>query len=110
MEAIGEHGANDSAGTGVSGLSAAALLRGRGLRTVPATASPTALPMGGAPDGGAAPASADLTTSLALLDSAITAAQDELAAATFHEAADFAELTEDLSRRIDYLQLQAAAA
>src|SRR5919205_1133062 len=110
MEAIGEQGAEGAAGTGVSGLSAASLLRGRGLRNDPAAASLAAVPMRGAPSGGAAPATADLKTSLALLDSAITAAQEELAAANFLEAADFAELTEELSRRIEYLQLQAAAA
>ncbi|HKS00478.1 MAG TPA: HNH endonuclease, partial [Arthrobacter sp.] len=80
MEAVGEQGAEGAAGTGVSGLSAASLLRGRGLRSVPAAASLAAVPVGGASDGGAAPATAYLKASLALLDSAVTAAQEELAA------------------------------
>ncbi|MFE4833808.1 DUF222 domain-containing protein [Arthrobacter sp. NPDC056691] len=142
MEAIGEHGANRSAGTDVSGLSAAALLRGRGLRSVPGAGTPTKDTSDGgaaagfrsdapASDGGAAagiaadsgsagkasaepasPARATpgLQASLALLDSATAAAPEELAAANFLQAADFAELTEELSRRVEYLQLQAAAA
>ncbi|MFE5839980.1 hypothetical protein ACFQ50_24355, partial [Arthrobacter sp. NPDC056493] len=142
MEAIGEHGANSSAGTDVSGLSAAALLRGRGLRSVPGAGTPAKdtsdggaaagfrsdapASDGGAPAGFAAgsgsavqasaepasPARAtpDLQASLALLESATAAAPEELAAANFLQAADFAELTEELSRRVEYLQLQAAAA
>jgi hypothetical protein len=110
MEAIGEHGAESAAVTGAAGLRAAALLRGRGLRSVPAVATSPGASVEGNSDAGAGPATADLKASLALLDSAITAAQEELAAANFLEAADFAELTEKLSRRIEYLQLQAAAA
>ena len=55
-------------------------------------------------------ATTDLEAALALLDSAITSAPEELASANFLQAADFAELTEELSRRIEYLQLQAASA
>ncbi|MDQ1056744.1 hypothetical protein QFZ23_000645 [Arthrobacter globiformis] len=55
-------------------------------------------------------ATPDLEAGLALLDSATTAAQEELAAANFLEVADFADLAEELSRRIEYLQLLAAAA
>ncbi|MFC9333609.1 DUF222 domain-containing protein [Arthrobacter sp. NPDC057009] len=110
MEAIGEHGADIAGGTDVSGLNAAAPLRGRGLRSVPAAASPSSARIEGTSDGGAALATADLRAGLVLLDSAVAAAEEELAAASFPEAADFAELTEQLSRRIEYLQLQAAAA
>ena len=52
----------------------------------------------------------DLEAALALLDSANTSAPEELAGANFLQAADFAELTEELSRRIEHLQLQAASA
>ncbi|MFE4833204.1 DUF222 domain-containing protein [Arthrobacter sp. NPDC056691] len=142
MEALGEHGANVGAGTDVPGVSAAALLRGRGLRSVPGAGTPAKDTSDGgaaagfrsdapASDGGAAagfaadsgsagqasaepasPARATpgLVASLALLDSATAAAPEELAAANFLQAADFAELTEELSRRVEYLQLQAAAA
>jgi hypothetical protein len=55
-------------------------------------------------------ATPDLQASLALLDSATSSAPEELAAANFLQAADFAELTEELSRRVEYLQLLAAAA
>ena len=51
-----------------------------------------------------------MKAALALLDTAITAAPEELAGANFLQAADFAELTEELSRRVEYLQLQAAGA
>ena len=110
MEAIGEHGADIAGGTDVSGLNAAAPLRGRGLHSVPAAASPSSARIEDTSDGGAALATADLRAGLVLLDSAVAAAEEELAAASFPEAADFAELTEQLSRRIEYLQLQAAAA
>ncbi|MDQ1057258.1 hypothetical protein QFZ23_001159 [Arthrobacter globiformis] len=104
MEAIGEQGADTAAGRDVSGLSAAALLRSRGLRSVPSAGLATA------ELASQALATSDLEAGLALLDSATTAAQEELAAANFLEAADFAELAEELSRRIEYLQLLAAAA
>ncbi|MFE5835709.1 DUF222 domain-containing protein, partial [Arthrobacter sp. NPDC056493] len=157
MEALGGHGANVGAGTDVPGVSAAALLRGRGLRSVPGAGTPAkdtsdggaaagfrsdapasdggaaagfrsdapasdgGAPAGIAADSGSAgqastepasPARAtpNLQASLALLDSATSSAPEELAAANFLQAADFAELTEELSRRIEYLQLQAAAA
>ncbi|MDQ0617214.1 hypothetical protein [Arthrobacter globiformis] len=119
MEAIGEHGANSSTGTDVSGFSAAALLPGRGLRSVPAAGSATlgsGTPGPVSPDlaatelGSPAPATPDLKAALALLDTATTAAPDELAGANFLDAADFAELAEELSRRVEYLQLQAADA
>ena len=51
-----------------------------------------------------------MKAALALLDTAITAAPEELAGANFLQAADFAELTEELSRRVEYLQLHAAGA
>ena len=120
MEAFGEPGANSSAGTDVTGFSAAAQLRGRGLRSVPSaggsaaigSAKPGPASVGPAPAGLGCPALAttDLEAALALLDSAITSAPEELASANFLQAADFAELTEELSRRIEYLQLQAASA
>ncbi|MDQ0616541.1 hypothetical protein [Arthrobacter globiformis] len=119
MEAIGEHRADTAAGTDASGLSAAALLRGRGLRSVPAAGSATlgsGTPGPVSPDlaatelGSPAPATPDLKAALALLDTATTAAPDELAGANFLDAADFAELAEELSRRVEYLQLQAADA
>ncbi|WP_194718276.1 DUF222 domain-containing protein, partial [Arthrobacter ipis] len=55
-------------------------------------------------------ATSNLKAALALLDSATSSAPEELAAGSFLEAADFAELTEELSRRVEYLQLQAADA
>jgi len=55
-------------------------------------------------------ATTDLKASLALLDSATSSAPEELAAANFLQAADFAELTEKLSRRVEHLQVLAAAA
>ncbi|MET3936272.1 DUF222 domain-containing protein [Arthrobacter sp. OAP107] len=142
MEAIGEDRADSSAGTNVSGLGAAVLLRGRRLRSVPAAlladASVKDVSDGGAAAGFAAgagpatqrlatngpepvaaattelaspaPATTDLKASLALLDSATSSAPEELAAANFLQAADFAELTEKLSRRVEHLQVLAAAA
>ncbi|WP_395401050.1 DUF222 domain-containing protein [Arthrobacter sp. UC242_113] len=143
MEAFGEDRADITGGTDVSGLGAAALMRGRRLRSVPSEAPAAGSSSGSfvkdASDGGAAPdsgspipgprtdgpesvatattelaspplATSNLKAALALLDTATTAAPDELAAANFLEAADFAELTEKLSRRVEYLQLQAAAA
>jgi hypothetical protein len=122
MEAIGEHRADSSAGTD-AGFSAAALLRGRGLRSVPTAPLPDSpiSPIKGTSDGGAAagftadvpasrPATADVKASLALLDAATAAVVEELAGAGFLEAADFAELTENLSRRVEHLQVLAAAA
>jgi hypothetical protein len=47
---------------------------------------------------------------LRLLDSALESAPDELALAGFPDAADFAELAEELSRRVEYLQLLGAGA
>ncbi|MFF2317627.1 DUF222 domain-containing protein [Arthrobacter sp. NPDC058097] len=91
MEAIGEDRAEIGAGTDVSGPSAAALLRGRRLRSVPSVTT-------------------DLKTALALLDSATSSAPEELATANFLQAADFAELTEKLSRRVEYFQVLAAGA
>jgi hypothetical protein len=55
-------------------------------------------------------ATTDLKASLALLDSATSSAAEELAAATFLQAAGFAELTEKLSRRVEHLQVLAAGA
>jgi Domain of unknown function (DUF222) len=91
MEAIGEDRAEIGAGTDVSCPSVAAVLRGRRLRSVPS-------------------ATTDLTAALALLDSATSSAPEELATANFLQAADFAELTEKLSRRVEHLQVAAAAA
>jgi hypothetical protein len=121
MEAFGEDRADIAAGTDVSGLSAAALLGGRALRSVPSAGSLTGSPIKGTSDGGAAagftadvpassPATADMKASLALLDAATAAVVEELAGAGFIEAADFAELTENLSRRVEHLQVLAAAA
>ncbi|WP_395401872.1 DUF222 domain-containing protein [Arthrobacter sp. UC242_113] len=170
MEAIGEQGADTAAGTDVSGFSAAALMRGRGLHSIPSAGSLSGSPIlsdapaSGTSDGGAAagfdatnrfgaglasavnapaaagfptlgsvtlgsqtpgpvstdlaatelgspaPATPKLKAALALLDSATGSAPEELAEANFLQAADFAELSEELSRRVEYLQLQAAAA
>ena len=164
MEAMGEQAADHTAGRAVTpGLSAAALLRGRRLRSVPASASRTdclasdggaaagfgAFPgMRRAPadgiriaprsadqdghDGGAAagfgnadfgpagvgaasgdamPAGASdcLKRCLDLLEAAIESAREELALAGFAEAADFAGLTEEISRRFEYLQIGRAS-
>ncbi|GAB15200.1 hypothetical protein ARGLB_083_00890 [Arthrobacter globiformis NBRC 12137] len=139
MEAIGEHGAHSSAGTDVSGLGSAALLPGRRLRSVPAAPLSDA-PAKDVSDGGAAAgfaagsgpatphlgtdgpesaalltaelalATTDLNAALALLESATSSAPEELAAANFLQTADFAELTEKLSRRVEHLQVLAAAA
>jgi hypothetical protein len=51
-----------------------------------------------------------MKASLALLDAGTAAVVEELAGAGFLEAADFAELTENLSRRVEHLQVLAAAA
>ena len=145
MEAFGEDRADMAAGTDVPGLSAAALLRGRGLHSVPSDDFPSDAFITDTSDGGAAagfdagsgsalaaalpgtrgpalagPVSAslaspalatpDLKAALALLDSATDAAPEELSAANFLQAADFAELTEKLSRRVEHLQVLAAAA
>jgi hypothetical protein len=127
MEAFGEDRADIAAGTGVSGLSAAALLGGRALRSVPSAGSRSDAIAKDASDGGAAAgfeatnqfgaglaspvlATPNLKASLALLDAATAAVVEELAGAGFLEAADFAELTENLSRRVEHLQVLAAAA
>ncbi|GAB12818.1 hypothetical protein ARGLB_027_01480 [Arthrobacter globiformis NBRC 12137] len=128
-----------AAGTDVSGLGSAALLPGRRLRSVPAAPLSDA-PAKDVSDGGAAAgfaagsgpatpqlgtdgpesaalltaelalATTDLNAALALLESATGSAPEELAAANFLQAADFAELTEKLSRRVEHLQVLAAAA
>ncbi|MFP3459917.1 DUF222 domain-containing protein, partial [Arthrobacter globiformis] len=167
MEAFGEDRADIAVGTDVSGLSAAASLRGRRLRSVPSEApaagsrseSPVkaasiktdsedgaaagfrsdaraseggaaaAIAVGSGPatqrpetdgpasvaettTGLASPALAtpDLKAALVLLDAATAAAAEELAAANFIQAADFAELIEKLSRRVEHLQVLAAGA
>ena len=51
-----------------------------------------------------------LSRCLALLDFTAEAAVEELAESDFGEAADFAELAEELSHRVEYYQLIAAAA
>ncbi|UKA62356.1 DUF222 domain-containing protein [Arthrobacter sp. FW306-04-A] len=106
MEALREREADTAAGANPPGFSAAALLQGRILRSVPASGAGFRSP-GPASVGGAA---ADLQRCLGLLDSALSTAPDELGATTFPEAADFAEIAEELSRRVEYLQLLAAAA
>ncbi|WP_230120124.1 DUF222 domain-containing protein, partial [Arthrobacter sp. Bi83] len=130
MEAMGEHAADHTAGQAVTpGLSAASLLRGRALRSVPASALLTdhAASDGGAAAGGAVTsgsvtgvtstgtafsggAAEALEQCLEALASAVDAADNELGLASFREAADFADLTEELSRRTEHLQLLAAAA
>ncbi|MFC7848873.1 DUF222 domain-containing protein [Arthrobacter sp. NPDC057388] len=109
MEAIRGNADCISGRAAVPGLSAATM------RSVHASGRPALAGTGTAvadtsSSGGGAAATPDLKASLALLDSAITAAEEELAAASFPEAADSADLTEQLSRRIEYLQVQAAAA
>ena len=105
MEAIGEDAADRTAGRAVTpGLSAAALLGSRRLRSVPVSAS------GGhrsASDGGG---SVVLRQCLTLLEAAVDSAPGELALAGFREAADFADLAEEISRRAEQLQLLGAAA
>ena len=145
MEAMGELAADHTAGRAVTpGLSAAALLRGGRLRSVPASASRTDCrtsdggaaasrsvanaPFTGAvltdtvTEGAAAADSAftrgafsggameNLQRCLGLLDGAVESAREELALAGFAEAADFAGLTEEISRRFEYLQVLGAAA
>ncbi|MDP9695281.1 UNVERIFIED_ORG: hypothetical protein J2X79_002858 [Arthrobacter globiformis] len=142
MEAIGEDRADTVVGSEVAGVGAAALMRGRGLRSVPvagsrsgtpskdmsdgvaaagfAASSPPDTPPSGVPNQASAalksaelasptPATADLEASLAFLDSATSSASEELAGANFLEAADFAQLTEKLSRRVEHLQVLAAS-
>src|SRR5688500_992657 len=105
MEAMGEDAAVRIAGQAVtSGVSAAAVLGSRRLRSVPLAAS------GGlrsASDGGG---SVNLRQALAVLESAVESAPGELALAGFREAADFADLAEEISRRAEHLQLLSAAA
>lgn len=55
-------------------------------------------------------AAEDLLQCLALAEAAVEGMPDELALAGFGDAADFADLVEELSRRVDYLQLLAADA
>ncbi|MDR6557242.1 hypothetical protein J2809_001593 [Arthrobacter pascens] len=81
-----------------------------------ATAGFGAAGLGGAGFGAAggdaftAAASDCLERCLVLLEAAAESAPSELALAGFPDAADFAELAEELSRRGEYLQLLAAAA
>ncbi|MBT2523668.1 DUF222 domain-containing protein, partial [Arthrobacter sp. ISL-28] len=130
MEAIGEHAADDPAGRAVTpGLSVPAMLQSRGLRSVPVS-TPADHP---AFDGGAAAgfsvtpghlaatpfsgrhtalkrgALEDLRRCLALVEAAVESMPEELTLAGFDDAADFADLVEGLSRRVDHLQLLAAA-
>jgi hypothetical protein len=104
-----------------SPASARLLCCAAGLRSVTAAGSHSGSLIKDTSDGGAAagftadvpasrPATPDLKASLALLDAATAAVVEELAGAGFLEAADFAELTEDLSRRVEHLQVLAAAA
>ena len=58
-------------------------------------------------DGGAF---VDLRRCLALLEAAVDSAPGELAVAGFREAADFADVAEEISRRVEQLQLLSAAA
>lgn len=163
MEAIGEDAADHTAGRTVTpGVSAAALLRGRRLHSVPASgplmdrvASDGGAAanfgafrgMSGAPADGLriAPQTADqdghdgraaagfgdfgtvgvgtaggdvMTTGasdflercLVLLAAAVESAPGELALAGFRDAADFAGRAEEISRRVEHVQLLAAAA
>ncbi|MFJ5699866.1 DUF222 domain-containing protein [Arthrobacter sp. NPDC093139] len=108
MEAMGDNAADHTAGrTVTSGFSAVSLLRSRQLRSVPAS-----MPHDGrvdrmVSDGGA---SVSLQACLALAEAAVESAPKELGMAGFGEAADFADLAEELSRRVEHLQLLAAAA
>jgi hypothetical protein len=106
MEVLGEREADTAAGANVPGFGVSTLLRDRRLRSVPAS-GPGFRPLRQAHDGGAA---ADVQRCLELLESAASTAPDELAATAFPEAADFAAIAEELSRRVEYLQLLAAAA
>ncbi|MEN8585238.1 DUF222 domain-containing protein, partial [Burkholderia sp. RS01] len=112
MEAIGECAAGHAAGRAVTpGLGAVALLRGRRLRSVPASAFRTDCV---ASDGGAAAgfgaASDRLQLCLGLLEAAVESAPGELALAGFPAAADFAGLAEEIARRAEHLQLLSAGA
>jgi hypothetical protein len=98
------------------GLGAVALLRGRRLRSVPASAFRTDCV---ASDGGAAAgfgatgfgaASDRLQLCLVLLEAAVESAPGELALAGFPAAADFAGLAEEIARRAEHLQLLSAGA
>uniref|UniRef100_UPI003218533D hypothetical protein n=1 Tax=unclassified Burkholderia TaxID=2613784 RepID=UPI003218533D len=138
MEAIGECAADHAAGRAVTpGLGAVALLRGRRLRSVPASAfrtdcvasdggaaagrSLTAASFTGAvltdtvTDGAAATdpaftggATENLQRCLGLLEAAVESAPGELALAGFPAAADFAGLAEEIARRAEHLQLLSA--
>src|SRR6476661_2559924 len=122
MEAIGEGAADHTAGQAVTpGLSAAALLRGRRLRSVPASDGGAAAGFGAAGFGtvGVGTAGGDAMTTgasdclercLVLLAAAVEAAPGELAFAGFRDAADFAGRAEEISRRVEHVQLLAAAA
>ena len=52
----------------------------------------------------------NLRRCLAVLESAVDSAPAELAVAGFREAADFADVAEEISRRVEQLQLLSAAA
>lgn len=84
------------------------------LRSVPLSGAPapdqysgTAVADSSSSDGGA---SVNLQACLALAEAAVESASTELGVAGFGEAADFADLAEELSRRVEHLQLLAAAA
>ncbi|MFH5879640.1 DUF222 domain-containing protein [Arthrobacter sp. NA-172] len=107
MEAKWRDEADTAAVSHARGSSVSAPSQNRRLRSV----SP--IGAGGSPtkyayDGGAA--GGGMQRCLAVLDAAIGSAPDELGTSSFVEAADFAGLAEELSRRVEYLQLLAAAA
>jgi hypothetical protein len=108
MEAIGGRS------VGTAGRAAVPGPRTSPLRSVPDTGtcapgqlSSTAVADTSSSDGGAFEC---LRQCLALAEATAGSVPDELALAGFREAADFADLAEELSRRVDHLQLLAAAA
>ncbi|WP_258064442.1 13E12 repeat family protein, partial [Arthrobacter sp. ZGTC131] len=129
MEAIGE-GVSGTFGRGAADAAAMPARRATSLRSVPDSGAFPLASLAGAPaltdtnvDGGAAAADsaftggvfsggamANLRRCRGLLEAAVESAREELALAGFAEAADFAGLTEEISRRFEYLQVLGAAA
>ena len=129
MEAIGE-GVSGTFGRRAADAAAMPARRATSLRSVPDSGAFPLASLAGAPsladsvsDGGASAADSGFTGGafsggameylrrcLGLLEAAIESAREELALAGFAEAADFAGLTEEISRRFEYLQVLGAAA
>ena len=109
MEAFGEDAANWSAARAADqavtpGFTAAPLLRSSGLRSAHSST------LSRDPEASDRGAAVDLRCCLEAVETAVASAPAALALAGFGEAADYAELTEELSREVEHLQLLAAAA